>query len=77
MSTENNDAQEATEPTFGEAMEQIESILDSIEGDEIDIDQLANRLDQAAGLLELCRAKIRRAESDVEEVSKRFEAPED
>ena len=67
----------AAEPSFGEAMEQIENILDSIEGDEIDIDQLASRLDQAASLLELCRTKIRRAESEVEEVAKRFEASDD
>ena len=79
MSTTNEETQneDAAEPSFGEAMEQIENILDSIEGDEIDIDQLASRLDQAAGLLELCRAKIRRAESEVEEVSKRFEASDD
>lgn len=72
-----NQEAESAEPSFGEAMEQIEKILDRIEGDEIDIDQLAARLDQAAGLLELCRAKIRRAESEVEEVTKRFEASDD
>ena len=72
-----NPDSDGAEPSFGEAMEQIETILDSIEGDEIDIDQLASRLDQAAGLLELCRAKIRRAESEVEEVSKRFDASDD
>ena len=76
MSTEKQDA-DVAEPSFGEAMEQIENILDSIEGDEIDIDQLASRLDQAANLLELCRAKIRRAESEVEQVTRRFESSDE
>lgn len=75
--SEPNQETEATEPSFAEAMEQIEQILDGIEGDEIDIDQLASRLDQAANLLELCRAKIRRAEHEVEEVTKRFEVADD
>ena len=71
--TKDNQDVDGAEPSFGEAMERIEHILDSIEGDEIDIDQLASRLDQAATLLELCRAKIRRAETEVEQVTKRFE----
>lgn len=74
---EENGTPDAEEPSFGEAMERIEGILDSIEGDEIDIDQLASRLDQAATLLELCRTKIRRAESDVDEVAKRFGTADD
>lgn len=59
---------------FGEALAEIEAILRRIEDDKVDIDELASSLSEAAGLLDLCRTKIRRAEEDVEKVSKRMNA---
>ncbi|HVT59080.1 MAG TPA: exodeoxyribonuclease VII small subunit [Thermoanaerobaculia bacterium] len=55
-------------PTFRQAMDELEGILGRIEGEEIDIDQLAEELRRAAQLLELCRAKIRRAEVEVTQI---------
>ena len=53
---------------FGQAMEELESILQRIESDETDIDQLALELAKAAELLELCRGKVRRAELEINQV---------
>lgn len=62
-------------PSFGEAMEELEGILRRVEGEEIDIDELAQQLQRAAGLLELCRRKIRRAEVEVSQIVQGLEEP--
>ena len=70
-----------TEPTtpsettlsFREAMEELEGILERIEGEEIDIDRLAEELRRAAQLLELCRGKIRKAEVEVTQIVQSLE----
>jgi exodeoxyribonuclease VII small subunit len=64
-------------PAFGEAMAELEGILRRVEGEEIDIDELADELKRAASLLELCRQKIRRAELEVSQIVQSLEAPED
>ncbi|MEZ5332261.1 MAG: exodeoxyribonuclease VII small subunit [Thermoanaerobaculia bacterium] len=62
-------------PSFGEAMEELEGILRKVEGEEIDIDELAEELQRAATLLELCRKKIRRAEVEVSQIVQGLEEP--
>jgi exodeoxyribonuclease VII small subunit len=61
------------EPTFREAMDELEGILERIEGEEIDIDRLAEELRRAAQLLDLCRGKIRRAELEVTQIVQSLE----
>lgn len=53
---------------FRQAMEELEGILERIEGEEIDIDQLAQELRRAAQLLDICRGKIRKAEVEVTQI---------
>ena len=64
------------EPSFSAAMEELERILKGIEDEEIDIDVLGRELERAAGLLELCRAKIRRAETEVSQIVQGLEESE-
>ncbi len=68
-------ADEKEQPSFGEAMEGLETILRRIEGEEIDIDELAAELERAAKLLELCRTKIRKAEVEVRQIVQTLEEP--
>jgi exodeoxyribonuclease VII small subunit len=68
--------EQATPPSFGEAMEQLEEILAGIEGEEIDIDELGEKLKRAAALLELCRGKIRKAEVEVSQIVRSLEESE-
>lgn len=63
----------AAEPGFTAAMRELEGILQRIEGDELDIDRLAEELRRATALLELCRGKIRRAELEVTEIVQKLE----
>ncbi len=65
----------APEIGFGAAIRELETILAGIEGEEVDLDRLAEELKRAAGLLELCRAKIRKAEVEVTQIVQQLEAP--
>jgi exodeoxyribonuclease VII small subunit len=64
---------EPTTPSFRQAMDELEGILKRIEGEEIDIDQLAEELRRAAQLLDLCRSKIRKAEVEVTQIVQTLE----
>ncbi len=63
----------ATDLRFGEAIEELETILHKVESEEIDIDDLAEELKKATGLLEICRAKIRKAEVEVTQIVQALE----
>jgi exodeoxyribonuclease VII small subunit len=62
--------------SFRAAMEELEGILERIEGEEIDIDRLAEELRRAAQLLEVCRGKIRKAEVEVTQIVQSLEQEE-
>lgn len=58
---------------FGTAIQELETILQRIDSDAIDIDGLADELRRATELLELCRGKIRKAEVEVSQIVQRLE----
>lgn len=61
---------------YGAAVAEIEQILASIDRDEIDIDELSQKVERAVELLKVCRAKLRATELRVTEVLKDV-APEE
>ncbi len=63
----------AESPSFSVAMKELESILERIDGDGIDIDHLATELRRATELLELCRGKIQKAEVEVSQIVQKLE----
>lgn len=69
-------ARAAEELGFSAAMEELETILRRIEGEEIDIDALAEELRRATELLEVCRGKIRKAEVEVTQIVQSLEEDE-
>lgn len=69
-------AEDKNEIRFGAAMEELESILERIDTDEVDIDQLATELKRAAELLEICRRRIRAADVEVSAIVQQLEAAE-
>ena len=58
-----NDSVEAI--GYADAMRELETILDELEGDELDVDVLAERVRRASKLIKLCRTRITRAQDDV------------
>ena len=64
---------------YAEAMAELEGILDELEGDDLDVDVLADRVRRASELLTVCRGRITRAQADVDRIVtdlEEFEAPE-
>jgi exodeoxyribonuclease VII small subunit len=66
-------AESAEAPGFRAAIEELEAILARIEGEETDVDRLAEELRRAAYLLEVCRGKIRKAEVEVTQIVQTLE----
>lgn len=50
---------------YADAMRELEEILDELEGDQLDVDVLAERVRRASELIKLCRTRITRAQDDV------------
>ncbi len=63
------------EPSFSDAMQELEAILQRIDNDAIDVDRLAGELNRATELLELCRGKIRKAEVEVSQIVQKLGQP--
>ena len=61
------------EPSYGEASGRLEEILGKIEEGEVDIDELSGLVQEAAGLIELCRKKIHAAEIQVKTITEQLE----
>ena len=61
------------EITYNEAMAEIETILEKIEHDAIDVDNLAQQVKRVATLLALCKNKLTVTQSEVEKVLKEIE----
>ena len=53
---------------YAEALAELESILAELDDDQLDVDALAERVERAAHLLQLCRERVAGARLAVEEV---------
>ena len=53
---------------YADAMTELESILDDLEDDDLDVDVLAFRVERASTLITLCRDRIGAARVQVEKV---------
>lgn len=57
-----------TEVGYADAMAELESILDDLEDDDLDVDVLASRVERASTLITLCRDRIGAARVQVEKI---------
>jgi exodeoxyribonuclease VII small subunit len=55
-------------PTYAAAVDELEGILAELEGDRLDVDQLAERVARAAELIRLCRERITATRLEVEQI---------
>jgi exodeoxyribonuclease VII small subunit len=53
---------------YADAMAELDTILDELERDDLDVDVLAERVKRASELIKLCRTRIARAQSDVDAI---------
>lgn len=66
----------ATEPEgYSAAAAELETILATLDRDDLDVDQLAGQVERAAQLIGFCRARIDAARVNVEKVVANFDRP--
>jgi exodeoxyribonuclease VII small subunit len=70
MTTQQNAADEPTtdDIAYGKAMAELESLLDEIDGDDVDLDELAVKVERASKLITVCRDKIENTEMQVKTI---------
>ncbi|MBI4878960.1 MAG: exodeoxyribonuclease VII small subunit [Planctomycetes bacterium] len=60
---------------YGEAKERLEKILEGLESDEVDIDDLADKVKEAAALIRVLHEKLTRTRGEVEKVMEEVRVP--
>jgi exodeoxyribonuclease VII small subunit len=60
--------------SYAEAVEELEAILAELDGDEVDVDVLAERVRRAADLVQLCRRRLDAARVEVTRIVADLEA---
>ncbi len=58
----------AAELGYAEALEELEGILHELEGDNVDVDRLTERVTRARALIARCRERIGDARIQIEQV---------
>ena len=58
----------AKKETYGQAVEKLEKIVASLENNEIDIDEQAEKLREAQALMAFCREKLANADKEIEKI---------
>lgn len=59
--------------SYAEAMAEIEDILEKIENDELDVDELAEKVKRVSTLLKTCKDKLTKTNAQVEQILKEME----
>ena len=67
----------AKPPGYAEALEELEQILEELEGEQLDVDVLAERVRRASELIKVCRERITRAQGDVDAIVAELDELED
>jgi len=58
---------------YREAMRELNMILDSLQSEDIDVDELSSKVKRATELITICRQKIQNTELEVQNILKKFE----
>ena len=57
---------------YGKSIKRLEEIIEKIESEEIDVDELSERVKEAVFLLKVCKEKIEKADMEVRRVVEEF-----
>ena len=63
----------AKKVSYSEAMAGIEDILEKIENEELDVDDLAEKVKRVSILLKICKDKLTQTNDQVEQILKEME----
>ncbi len=67
MTTDDRPTKE-TGPGYAQALEELDGILRELEGSDVDVDRLADRVARATELIAVCRQRISAARLRIDEV---------
>ena len=59
--------------SYKEAIAEIEDILEKIENDELDVDELSEKVKQVSLLIKICKDKLQKTEEEVEKILEEME----
>lgn len=59
--------------TYKEAMEEIESVVEKLEDNRLEIDELSAQVKRVSELLAFCKARLHETEEEVEKVLKEMD----
>jgi exodeoxyribonuclease VII small subunit len=62
------------ETKYSQSIKKLEQIIHKIENEEVDVDELSQKVKEAVGLVKVCKDKIEKAELEVKKVVDTFEA---
>ena len=62
------------QPNYTEAFEELQEIVSEIEGGDISVDQLSDKVKRAALLIKICKDKLKATEGDVNQILKELES---
>jgi len=62
------------QPGYAAALAELDGILRELEGSDVDVDHLAERVARASELIQLCRTKISAAQMRIEQVTADLDA---
>ena len=68
MTKETNKADEDSEISYSLALEELQEILTELESDQVDIDELAKKVERANDLLQQCQKRLTSTQMQVEKI---------
>lgn len=66
--TEDSDAGAPEQPTYAEALAELDDILGELEDEALDVDVLSERVERASQLIRFCRERITTARTQVQQI---------
>ncbi len=63
--------------SYQDAITEIETILEKMENEELDVDVLSSRIKRVSQLIKLCREKLHKTEQEVEKILDEMEKEEE
>ena len=59
--------------TYRDAVTEIDQILEKIENEELDVDDLSEKVKRVSALIRFCKEKLHKTETEVENILKEME----
>lgn len=54
--------------TYSQAMDRLETIVRQVDGNELDIDELVDKIKEANEIIAACSAKLKKADTEIEKL---------